>query len=249
MTNEASMTKITPQPDLTARSGRVANMSPIFSRLLFLAFITGFSGAMMPGPLLVAVIEQSAIQGIRAPIGLIMGHALLEFTLIILMALGLRTVLSRTRVRAVVGLVGGAALLYMSGDMLWHAWGLTLNLSARTSAAYSWPKLMLLGAVISLANPYFTGWWATIGLGQLATMAPRSPLEYISFFIGHEGADFTWYILIGAIVVTGRRWLTDDIYRALILVCGVVLFLIGGWFIVTGVRLLHTSGRDLKCDV
>jgi threonine/homoserine/homoserine lactone efflux protein len=219
---------------------------PILGRLILLAFITGFSGAMMPGPFLVAVIEQTAIQGMRAVLGLLTGHALLELVFIALLALGLRRVIARTKVRAAIGLIGGFALLYMSGDMIWHARSLTLNLSAHAggahaAAAYSWPKLIVFGAAVCIVNPYFTGWWSTIGAGQIAHMAPRTTVDYLGFYVGHEFADIAWYSLVGLIIITSRRWLTDGIYQWLILACGTLLFLVGVWFLATGWRLIRSK--------
>ncbi len=207
-------------------------------RLFALAFATGFTGAIMPGPLLAAVIGQAAAQGFRAVVGLVTGHALLELLTVGLLILGLQAVLARPRVRGGIGLVGGAALLWMGWDMLRSAHGMTLKLDLAAADVYSWPRLMFWGAAVCAANPYFTGWWATVGAGQLAHMAPRTVTEYLSFYLGHEASDYTWYALIGVIIVTGRNWLTQDLYQGLIGVCGLLVALIGAWFVVTGVRFM-----------
>ncbi|MCL5269781.1 MAG: LysE family translocator [bacterium] len=217
-----------------------------FGRIVLLAFVTGFSGAIMPGPLLVAVIEQTPLQGIGAMAGLITGHAILEFILLVFLILGLRSAISRPSVRAAIGLIGGTALFYMSCDMLRHGWQLTLNLGAQAGVAYSWPKLMILGAVICAANPYFTGWWATIGVGQLAQMSPRTTTEYLGFYLGHEAADYAWYGLVSLIIITGRRWITDGVYQSLILGCGAILMVLSLWFFYTGVRLMRRRPRIFK---
>lgn len=211
-------------------------------RLFLMAFITGFSGAMMPGPLLAAVIGQTAAQGFRAVIGLMTGHALLEIVFIALLVAGLQAVIARPRVRGVIGLLGGAALVWMSSDMLLHTHAITLDLDGSADAAYSWPKMMFWGAAICLANPLFTGWWATVGAGQLAHMAPRTLPEYLAFYLGHQSADYTWYGLVGAVIVTGATWLTDDIYRALIYGCAVIIGIMGLWFLYAGARFAAGSG-------
>lgn len=202
-----------------------------------LSFITGFSGAMMPGPLLVAVIGQTTVQGFRAVIGLLVGHALLELVTVALLIAGVRAVLERPRVRGTIGLVGGAALLWMAIDMLRAVPGMSLSLEVANTTAFSWPKLILWGAAVCAANPYFTGWWATVGAGQLAHMAPRTAGEYLAFYLGHEASDFAWYALIGVIIVSGRRFLTDEVYRYLIFACAVVIGLLALWFLAHGVAL------------
>lgn len=216
------------------------------SRLFLLAFITGFSGAMMPGPLLVAVIQQTAIQGFHAAMALVAGHALLELAVVALLVLGFRRVVARPRVRGAIGVIGGIALIYMGADMIRSAAGIRLGLEVEGAAALSVPALLLLGAAVCAANPYFTGWWATVGAGQIAHMAPRTPVQYLSFYLGHEASDFAWYSLVALLVVTGRRWLTDGIYRTMIAVCALALFGIGLWFLVTGIRFVANGMNMTK---
>ncbi|MCE5228442.1 LysE family transporter [bacterium] len=203
-----------------------------------MAFITGFSGAIMPGPFLVKVIEQTPLQGFSVPMVMMTGHALLEFIIVVLLVMGLRPLIARTGVRAFIGLVGGVALLYMACDMIRAGWGITLALEGKGSMVYSWPQLMLLGAGVSIVNPYFTGWWGTIGVGQMAQLTPRTKTEYFGFYVGHEIADFSWYGIVGLLLVTSRRWLTDGMYQWLIVSCGTVLLALGVWFFVTGWKLV-----------
>ncbi|MCX7019102.1 MAG: LysE family transporter [Candidatus Sumerlaeota bacterium] len=208
-------------------------------KLFLLAFVTGFSGAAMPGPFLVAAIQQTAVQGMRAIFGLLAGHMLLELATVGLLALGLQAVILRRGVRGAAGIVGGLALFCMGAGMIRGAAGLSLNLEGSAGAACSMPQLMLLGAAVCAANPYYTGWWATIGAGQLAHMAIRTPTDYAVFYLGHLSADILWYGLVGLLVVTGRRWLTDDVYRSLIVSCAAILLAIAAWFLFAGFNLLR----------
>jgi len=122
---------------------------------------------MTPGPLLALVIGAVGAQGFWAAPVIITGHALLEIFTILLLIVGLSAFLGRPRVRAILSLVGGLALVWMGTDMVASARSLALSLNG-SQVAQSWWLLMLWGAAISLANPYFTGWWATIGAGQMA---------------------------------------------------------------------------------
>lgn len=226
------------------QSDTAPKLRPPISRLFLLAFATGFSGAVMPGPLLVMNIQQSAIQGMVAPIGLITGHAVLELVTVALLVAGLGAVLRRPRVRGCVGVVGGAALVYMAVDMLRSAGSLSLDLDQSAQVAYPFWQLMVFGAAVCAANPYFLGWWAAVGMGQLAHMAPRSLSEYLAFYLGHETSDYVWYALVGIVIVTGRHLLTDGLYRGLIYVCGGIIGVLGLWFIYTGVRFV-TGGAAM----
>jgi threonine/homoserine/homoserine lactone efflux protein len=217
-------------------------------RLFMLAFVTGFSGAIMPGPLLVAVIGQTTAQGFRAVLGLITGHALLELVTVVLLVLGLQAVLARPRVRGAIGLVGGAMLLWMGVTMLRDAYSVDLKLAAGADSAWPWWQLLVGGAAVCASNPYFIGWWATVGSGQLAHMAPKTVLEYAAFYLGHEASDYTWYAIVGVIIVTGRSWLSAGAYHAMIFACGAMLAALGAWFIVTGVRFATGRVPDPASD-
>lgn len=204
-----------------------------------ISFLTGFSGAIMPGPLLVAAIALTASQGYRAVAGLIAGHFILEIFIVSLLVVGLQSVIQRPRVRGVIGVVGGGALIYMGVDMLRHLSAFHFAYEAAgAGGTYSWLKLIMLGIGISAANPYFTGWWATIGAGQLVHMAPRSLTEYAAFLIGHEGSDVGWYFLVAFAVIHGEKLLSDPVYRGLIGLCAVLIAILGLRFLVVGGRLM-----------
>ena len=85
-------------------------------------------------------------------------------------------------------------------------------------------SLVLTGALISLANPYWSLWWATLGLGFLA-QAREFGLSGIAFFYsGHIFADFLWYSLISLAVSKGKTYLSPKLYRGIIIVCAIFLF-------------------------
>ncbi len=206
------------------------------SRIFGLAFFTGFTGAMMPGPLLALTIGQVAAVGLIAVLWLMLGHALLEVVTLGLLLSGLRHVIARPRVRGAIGLVGGLALLYMGVDMVRSA--PRLQLSLETGAPVPWLSLVLAGAAVCAANPYFLGWWATVGSGQIAHMAPRTSGEYLAFYLGHELSDVVWYTAVGLLVVGGRHLLHGAWYNWLVGICGALIVLLALAFLVAGTRLI-----------
>lgn len=205
-------------------------------KIFGMAFFTGFSGAMMPGPLLALVIGQVAAVGLSAVLWLITGHMLLELITVGLLIAGLRQVIARPKVRGAIGLVGGLALLYMGVDMVRAA--PHLQLSLQQGAGIPWARLIVAGAVVCLANPYFTGWWATIGVGQMAHLEPRTTGEYAAFFVGHELADYTWYFAVGLLVVKAQQLLHGAWYNWLIGICGVAIVVVAVLFVITGYKLV-----------
>ncbi|MBN2452069.1 MAG: LysE family transporter [Lentisphaeria bacterium] len=206
-------------------------------RTFGLAWLIAFTGAVTPGPLLALVIGQVLAQGFAAVLLILLGHALLECVFIGGFAVGLTQHLRRRRARGVLALVGGLALAWMGWDIVRHAGQMTL--AGAEVEAMAWPMLILAGAGVSLSNPYFTGWWATVGTGQMATFALRRPRDYVVFWIGHEMGDIVWYAFVGAVLALGRGLLTDAVYRALLLACGWIICLLAAVFLVLGARCLR----------
>jgi threonine/homoserine/homoserine lactone efflux protein len=201
------------------------------------AFAIAFTGAMMPGPLLTVAIEHTVRRGGFSAMLLLVGHALLEALLLLGLAFGLNRILLMPSVSAGLSLVGGVFLLWMGGGMLLDtARGrITLALDPDRGPTSRFGPV-LRGAAVSLANPYWALWWATIGL-KLASDAIRiGPLAVGAFFVGHEAADFAWYAVVVAAVASGRRFMSDASYRWAIAICAVFLLYLGVTFIVAGVR-------------
>jgi len=206
------------------------------------AFLTGFSGAAMPGPVLAAAIWFGAGRlGFWAGPLIVLGHFLVEVTLVALLAAGLARRLSRPDAPLVriIGVVGGVMLLVMASDMLR---GLPhLSLAAATSQPQRYGPVPA-GALLSLANPYFWLWWATIGLGlfgRAVADAGRSGL--VAFYSGHILSDLAWYSLVTLLLATTRHLLTDGVYHGLLGTCAALLIVFGLRFVFHGVRRVRPA--------
>ena len=82
------------------------------------AFIIGLSGAMMPGPVLVATINRSARMGFKAGPLVVLGHAIIEAALITAIVLGLGAALEKQSVVNPILVFGGAMLVFMGAQIL-----------------------------------------------------------------------------------------------------------------------------------
>jgi threonine/homoserine/homoserine lactone efflux protein len=199
------------------------------------AFVIALTGAMAPGPLLTVAIEHTVSRGRLQAMLLMVGHAALEAVLLVGLAFGLQRILLMPAVTTSLSLVGGAFLLWMGSTMLRDAvtGRLRLDLEAReTTASTAGP--VLKGAAVSLANPYWVLWWATIGL-TLASRAIRiGPGAVAAFFIGHEAADFAWYAIVIWAVSSGRHLISERVYRIVIGCCAALLVYLGVRFVLAG---------------
>ena len=203
-----------------------------FFAIFATSFSIALSGALMPGPLLTVTTSESARRGYIAGPLLIAGHAVLELALVTAICLGLDVYLKAAPVRAATALLGGAVLLYLGVEMLRTAGRHSIPNRGHSEATRSTTPV-ITGAVASLANPYWTLWWATFGLGYLMRISGRGVPGIAAFFAGHIAADFAWYSMVSLGVSKGAAIMNDRAYQALIRACGIFLVLFGGWFLAT----------------
>jgi threonine/homoserine/homoserine lactone efflux protein len=196
------------------------------------AFVIALTGAMAPGPLLTVTITETVRRGRLSALLLLVGHALLEAALLVGFAFGLQEFLGRDAVSTALAVIGGVFLLWMGGSLLYDAINgrLTLDMDPTDEKASRFGPVTT-GAAVSLSNPYWTMWWVTIGVKLASDGLALGPLGVATFFIGHELADFAWYALVIVAVHSGRRFLTDRLYRWVIGVCASFLVYLGGAFI------------------
>ena len=193
---------------------------------------------MMPGPLLATTVSESAIRGIRVGPLLIVGHGILELALLLALLLGLEPFLRRPNVIGLIAVAGSAILLWMAAGMFRSLKSISLSLEGDAPAGRC---LITTGALVSLANPYWTIWWATIGLGYILHCKRFGAWGIFSFFSGHILADLAFYAAVSVAVVRGRRFLTDPIYRGMIGTCAALLVVFACYFGYSGLRDLAGS--------
>jgi threonine/homoserine/homoserine lactone efflux protein len=203
-----------------------------FFAIFTTSFTVALSGALMPGPLLTVTISESARRGYIAGPLLIAGHSILELALVAAICLGLDVYLKAPPVMAATALLGGSILLYLGMQMLRTAGRHSIQARSEGRTAKS-ATPVITGALASLANPYWTLWWATFGLAYLMRISGKGLPGIAVFFAGHIAADFAWYTMVSFGVSKGAALMKDTTYQTLIRACGVFLVLFGGWFLVT----------------
>jgi len=194
----------------------------------------------MPGLLLVVTVAETARRGFRAGPMIVLGHAVLELLLVVLLVFGLAAVLGRDEVKIIIGLVGGIVLLYFGWGMFRDAVGgrVSLDLSARRAdvpAAAGGIHPVAAGALVSVMNPCWIIWWATVGLWYITQALQDGIVALAFFYIGHIMADVIWYCLVAAVVAGGRRFISDKIYRGVLVACGIFIVGLGVFFIKDGI--------------
>ena len=195
---------------------------------IFLAsFAIALSGALMPGPLLTAVVAESAKHGFKSGPFMILGHAILEAIMIGALLLGLAGIVKNIAVMRSIAVIGALILLYFGFKMLASLPGLSLQTKAYPAKS---SNLIFLGITVSLSNPYWAFWWLTIGLGLVLAAGKLGLLAVLFFFFGHILADLGWYSMVSWGISKGRNFISDKAYRRMILVCALALIGFGLYF-------------------
>lgn len=206
-------------------------------RIIGLSFVVAFTGAAAPGPMLALVIGQTLAGGAWSVIFILAGHAAVELVFVLLLASGLRRTLRGPLVRGTLSVLGGVMLGWMGVGML-HAVSDASLAAASPGQRLAWYLLIFAGAGVSLSNPYFTGWWGTVGSGQLAAMKISSPGRYAAFLLGHELGDAVWFGAVAVVFAVGRAWLSDRMYQVVLLVCALAICVLAVMFTIMGIGWL-----------
>jgi len=207
--------------------------------IFFSSMVIAYSGALMPGPMLAVVVAETPRQGARAGPLVVLGHSILELALLAALVVGLGPLLEREEVQATLSLVGGVMLAVTGVAMVAAVVRGTVRLEWDAGdAAAGRVRTVISGIVSSLANPYWTIWWATIGLGLLTKAYALGFAGLAAFYVGHILGDLTWYSAVSGAIAAGRRWISEKGYRAMIAVAAAFLLVLAAWFVASGLRTL-----------
>ncbi len=196
-------------------------------RFVLVAVGVSLTGVLSPGPM-TAVTIRAGIRNRHAGILVAVGHAIVEFPLMLLIVLSLSAsdILTSEPVKIGLGLVGGVFLIFMGAMMLRELRGSGPREDKRADG-----KPLLIGIVLSACNPYFLLWWATMGLNLAARAVELGALAFALFGIVHWLCDVVWLEFLSFMSNRGADVLGPKLQRAVTLVCGTALVGIGVKFL------------------
>jgi threonine/homoserine/homoserine lactone efflux protein len=209
----------------------IASISGTF----ILGFLIGLTGALAPGPTLIATINTSLKGGWSVGPKVTLGHILVEIIMVCFIILGI-SVLIGTYSFLIAG-IGGVSLIVFGSLTILECRHATLD-GGEKGRTISNPYMA--GVVTSLTNPYFWIWWLTVGSALLLSAYQGGLVLAGTFIIGHWAADLAWLTLVSASVHHGRLLLNQHMYRWILGACGVFLVVFGGYYLISGFRLNYT---------
>ncbi len=193
------------------------------------------SGVLSPGPLFFINIIYGSKQGITGGIKIAFGHTMVEFPLVIALALGLFTFshFVNNENLKIISSIGGIAIIVFA---IIQIISITKGKADKQNAyvAVSDKKgPILLGVIFSALNPFFLIWWFTVGL-KLIT----DSIHFFGFVIGilflfsfHIWMDYAWLVITSYLIYRGISVLKTQFYSALLISISTILAFYGIYII------------------
>ncbi len=189
------------------------------------AVAISLSGVMAPGPITAATMA-SGIRNRHGGAMVAIGHGIIEFPLMAAIMFGAGAIFQASAARIAIGLIGGAFLLWMGATML-----IAMRKPITTHRTTEGRHPITTGIILTVANPYFLLWWATIGLALATQAIELGVFAFIAFAIVHWLCDLVWMELLSLLSHGGSKLLGKHTDRIITLICGTALLLFGAQFI------------------
>ena len=195
------------------------------------AVVISLSGVMAPGPITTVTVGKGSTSP-HAGALVAIGHGIVEFPLMMLIFHGFGSVLNLPYVRAAIALVGGLFLVVMSLDMFRGVKRVDIGPDSNPHSP------LVAGVLLTIANPYFLIWWATVGASLILRSAAFGVGAVLVFAICHWLCDFLWCYFLSALSFKGGRFFGRAFQKVVFAVCGVLLLFYGAGLVADALRTL-----------
>lgn len=201
--------------------------------LLFLseAILISLSGVLAPGPVTAVVVSKGS-ESPRAGALVAIGHGIVEFPLMVAVFLGVGRVLGYPGVASTVSIAGGLYLVWMGVGLLRD---LRKN-GVQPSGDSRSP--LVSGILLSIGNPYFLVWWATVGAALILRSFEFGLVGFVGLALGHWLCDLAWDSILGVVSFKGRQVFGTRFQQVVFISSGVMLLFFGARLVFEGFRTL-----------
>lgn len=212
------------------------------------------SGVLFPGPLFLANLIYGSRTGIHAGYRIALGHAVVEFPLIILIGLslfGFSNFIFTNQSLRIIGILGGAAIIYFS---IFQVYNLTKKVASTQENDNEYNKSyyyklgskriplrgpFIIGIVFTAFNPFFLAWWITVGVKLVSDSISifGIGLGVVFLFLFHVWMDFAWLGLTSSLIYRGKSIVKSRYYYLFILSLSAILVLYGFYVLIVNITL------------
>lgn len=193
--------------------------------------VISLSGVMMPGPAFAVTVAKS-YKSPFAGIKVALGHALVEVPVMVLIYLGLTRFFDQEPVQIGLYLGGGAILIWMGISMF----------RARSRLVEGGRDLpynaVVAGVVTTALNPFFILWWLVVGSMLIMKSLIFGLIGFALLITVHLLCDFGWLAFVSNLIYRTKSFWKGKFKEGLFIACSWLLVGFGGWFLVSGIRLV-----------
>ncbi len=186
------------------------------SAFLVEATLISLSGVLAPGPITAVVVGKGG-KSPHAGALVAIGHGIVEAPVMVAVFYGVGRLMALSYVKAGIALLGGLLLLVMGVGMLRSI------RQAEVGTGQDTRSPIVAGILLSIGNPYFLVWWATVGAALIMRSFRFGVLGFVAFGALHWLSDLAWDYFLSALSFKGGAFFGRRFQQVVFAICGVFL--------------------------
>lgn len=195
------------------------------------------SGALAPGPLSFGILMHGSRGGARSGFSCAIGHTLVEFPLVLALALGLLAAASQPTIKGVIGLAGGLGLIGFGVLQIYETLKSKAEPGEKNRARNIPANSVALGLALTGLNPYFILWWLTIGSVLIVqALAFAAIIGVLIMYVAHVWMDYAFLTSLAYFAKKGKSIVGSKYYKAVLIAFGLILIYYGLSFVTDAIK-------------
>jgi len=203
------------------------------TKFVLTVIVVTASGALAPGPLFFGLLMRGSKNGARAGFSCAIGHMLVEFPLVLALALGLLVAASQPTIKYIISTVGGTGLIGFGMAQIYETIKNRPERNNTSNTQTLGRSSLVLGVALTGLNPYFILWWLMIGSVLIVqALAFAAITGVLIMYAAHVWMDYAYLTTIAHLGNRGRAIIGSRYYKFVLIAFGLILIYYGSTFIV-----------------
>ena len=200
-----------------------------FMAFMLQTLLISLTGVMAPGPITALTVAKGS-ESPHAGVSVAAGHGIVEIPLMAAIFYGFGRLLELRYVKASIALAGGIFLAIMAVGMIRSIRHTDIGQGRYTRSS------LVTGIALSIGNPYFIIWWATVGAAMILQSVAFGTAGLFAFAALHLACDFVWLYFLSFLSFRGGQFFGRIFQKVIFAGCGAFLVFLCVKFIVDGVK-------------